>query len=392
MSKEKKGLNWDLIMKITAVFALVSVALLLSGMITRKLAEPEPTEPPAPAEPASYTIMDSFDTLVDEHVTQAHKAALEVKKVFWIEEDAEIAPKPNEGCYGEATDPKSLQWLLDDAAEILEGQELLFSTDIEIFTDSKITYYLDETIFVITWQELIDNFIYTFSEVKISHPSQFRRYLANNEFDSDYLYYVSEMSDMTNAVMASSADFYRGRRHGIIVYEGEVKRTDFSDVVDTCFIDRNGDLILVPAGELIGIEAAQAFVDEHNIDFSVAFGPILVNNGQRCESEYYYLGEANDEYPRAALCQKDKLHYVVVVANGNTVYWNGITIHTFAERVAELNCQKAYALDGGKTGAIVMKDKTLTLMKQGYERRLSDIIYFATAIPSPEEVPKPTGP
>ena len=391
MEKEKKNLNWDLILKITAVFALLSVSVLAAGHIN-KLAEPEPTEPPAPTEPPSYTIMENFDQIVDESLTEAYDAALEVKKVFWIEDDAELAPKPNESCYGEATDPKSLQWLLDDAAEILEGQELLFSTDIEIFPDSKITYYLDETIFVITWQQLIDNFIYTFSEVKVSHPSQFRRHLANNEFDSDYLYYAAEMSDATNAVMASSADHYRGRRHGIIVYEGEVKRTDFSDMVDTCFIDRNGDLILVPAGELIGMEAAQAFVDEHDIDFSVAFGPILVNNGELCTPEYYYLGEANDEYPRAALCQKDKLHYVVVIANGNTVYWKGITIRTFGERIAELNCQKAYALDGGKTGAIVMNGKTLTLMKQGYERRLSDILYFATAIPSSEEIPEPTEP
>lgn len=391
MEKEKKNINWNVILVITAVFAFLSVAVLAAGYMN-KHAEPDPTAPPEPTEPAKYTVMENFDQIIGEKLAESYDAALDVKKVFWIEDDAELAPKPNESCYGEATDPKSLQWLIDDAEEILDGQELLFSTDIEIFPDSKITYYLDETIFVITWQQLVNNYVYTFSEVKITHPSQFRRYLANNEYDSDYLYPVSKMCTMTNAVMASSADYYRGRNHGIIVYDGEVKRANFSDRVDTCFIDRNGDLILVPAGELIGMEAAQAFVDEHNIDFSVAFGPILVDNGERCEPEYYYLGESNDEYPRAALCQKDKLHYLVVVANGTSGYWRSITIHTFAEQITKLNCQKAYALDGGKTGAIAMRGKALNPLQDGYERRLSDILYFATAIPSPEEVPEPTEP
>lgn len=391
MTREKKRFNWNIILIITAVFALASVAWLVSGIIISKLAEPEPTEPPAPTEPASYTIMDNFDTIIEAHVAQAHDAALDVKKVYWIEDDAEIAPKPNENCYGETNDPSSLQWLLDDAAEILDGQEIVFSTDIEIYPNSTVTYYLDESIFVITWQQLMDNFVYTFSEVKVSHPSQFRRHLAGNEYNSDYTHPVSRMGNQTNAVMASSADYYRGRNHGIIVYQGEVKRAKYAELVDTCFIDADGNLILVPAGELVGMEAAQAFVDEHNIDFSLAFGPILVDDGVRCEPDNYYLGEVNDNYPRAALCQKDDLHYIIVVANGKDSYWNRPTIHDFANRIDELNCQKAYTLDGGRTGTIAMHGKALNPV-QGHERWITDIIYFATAIPSAEEIPEPTEP
>ena len=391
MAKERKGLNWNIILIGTIVFALLSAGFLFSGMIARNAAEPEPTEPPAPTEPASYTMMDNFDAMVDGHIAQAYDAAYGVKKVFWIDDDAETAPMPNQSCYGESNDPSSLQWLLDEAAEILDGQELIFSTDIEIYPNSTITYYLDESIFVITWQQLMDKYVYTFSEVKISHPSQFRRYLAGNEYDSDYSHSVSRMGNMTNAVMASSADFYRGRNHGIIVYEGEVKRTKHCDKVDSCFIDRDGNLILIPAGELLGDEDAQQFVDENNIDFSLAFGPILVDNGVRCEPDMYYLGEVNDHYARAALCQKDDLHYVVVVANGKDSYREAPTIHRFASRVAELGCEKAYTLDGGRTGTIAMRGKALN-PTQGGERWISDIIYFATAIPTPEEPAAPTEP
>ena len=391
MDKQKQTNKWNIILAITGIFAAIAITILISGIAARDLSEPEPTEPPAPTEPASYTLMDSFDRLIEDDINDANTAMLEVKKVYWIREDAEIAPKPNPERYGETKDPSTLQWLLDEAAEILDGQEILFRTDVEVYPDSTVTYYLDESIFVITWQQLIDNFVYTFSETKITHPSQFRRYLANNEYNSDYMHPVSRMGTMANAVMAASADYYRGRNHGIIVYQGEVKRTNYSELVDTCFVDKNGDLILVPAGELIGIEAAQKFVDENEIDFSIAFGPILVDNGVRCEPENYYLGEVNDKYPRAALCQKDDLHYIVVIANGKDGYWNRPTIHDFANRIAELNCQKAYTLDGGQTGTIAMNGKALNPV-QVFERWISDIIVFATAIPSEETLPQVTEP
>ena len=393
MTADKKRQKWTTILIISAVFAVISIVVLLSGIISRKVSQPDPTEPPIPTEPPVYAIMDDFDAKVSDDISAAYDAAYNVKKTFWIEETADVAPKPNESCYGESTDISSLQWLLDDAAELLDGQETVFSTDIEILPGSTVTYYLDDSIFAVTWQQVIDNYAYTFSEVKISHPSQFRRYLAGNEYDSDYSHPVSRMGNYANAVMASSADFYRGRNHGIIVYQGQVMRTNYSDLVDTCFIDKNGDLIFVPAGELIGMEAAQAFVDEHNIDFSLAFGPILVEDGVRCEPDMYYLGEINDKYPRVALCQKDTLHYIVVAANAKQGYFKSITIHTFAENIAKLNCEKAYALDGGKTGTIAMHGKALNPLQENHEKWISDIIYFATAIPSTDsEATEPTQP
>lgn len=392
MSKGRTKLFWNIILILTALFALASIGILAAGFISHKQEEVTVTEPPAPTEAPSYTIMETFDSLMEGTIAESYDAAVNVKKVFWIPDDAELAPKPNESCYGQTDDPASLQWLLDEASEILDGQELEFSTETEIFPGSTITYYLDDSIFVITWQEVYEKYCYTFSEIKISHPSQFRRYLAGNEYDSDYAHSVSRMCNMTNAVLAASADFYRGRNHGIIVYQGEVKRTDHSDLVDTCFIDKDGNLILVPAGEIMGMEAAQQFVDENNIDFSLAFGPILINNGERCDPDMYYLGEINKEYPRAALCQQDDLHYILVFCNKKTSnYAKSPTIRTFTNRLEALNCKMAYTLDGGKTGTVSMRGQHLNSLNDS-ERWISDIIYFATAIPSPDAPPEPTTP
>ncbi len=185
-------------------------------------------------------------------------------------------------------------------------------------------------------------------------------------------------------LIGSSADHYRGRIFGTKVYDGRVRSIELADACDVCYIDSNGDLIFSYRGEMTDMETVQKFVDEKDIQFSISFGPILVDNGVRCEPKYYALGEVNGKYARAALCQMGPLHYLVVVANSENEYFNTPTIHDFAKVIATFGCEKAYALDGGNTGAIAMNGKLMNITTFGVERNLSDIIYFCTAIPNHE--------
>ena len=133
-------------------------------------------------------------------------------------------------------------------------------------------------------------------------------------------------------------------------------------------------------GDVLTTQAAQSFVDEHEIQFSLAFGPILVEDGVRCEPQYYDLGEINSFSPRAALCQLDELHYLVVTANPEPDHPGALNIHQFAERIAQTGCQKAYTLDGGQTAAIALDGELVNYVLYGQQRPISDIIYFATAV------------
>ena len=293
--------------------------------------------------------------------------------------------EPDPDCYGTTTDPGSLQWLLKDAQWLLDGQDTLFQPDIAIMEGTEVTYYLDRTIFAVSWKQVIDNFIYTFAEVKVRDPSQFRRYLVNGEFNSRPLYTTARMAPMVNAVVASSGDYYRGRKHGIVVYEGTVYRFHAPEIMDICFVDEQGNLILKPRGSFTSKVEAQQFVDDNAVSFSLSFGPILIDNGERCEPESYAFGEINDTYPRAALCQRDDLHYVVVTANGGSRYWNYPTIHDFAENLAEMGFRAAYAIDGGNTGTIVMNDTVQNPISLSKMRAISDCLYFATAFPAEEK-------
>ena len=333
------------------------------------------------AEPVEVAIMDRYDMYINHQTGNALEGVLEVDKVYWLSDDDQVAPEPDQSKFGITDDPATLGWLLEDAAKILEGQELLFSTDLEIMPRSQVRYYLDETILAITWKQVVGNTVYTVSEVKIAHPSQFRRFLAGGEYGSPIQLTTSEMAASVNAVVASSGDFYGFRRYGIIVYDGIVRRCD-PEMVDTCYIDDQGNMLFSYRGELSNAESAQAFVDENNVRFSLAFGPVLVADGQPQQiSGNYCLGEIHGIYARSGLGQLGDLHYIMVAANGEYPYDVAVNIFDFQKQMMAFGCQQAYTLDGGQTAVIVHNNEVINRVVYGYQRNVSDIIYFATAMP-----------
>lgn len=303
-----------------------------------------------------------------------------VRKVYWIEDDAQVAPEPDPDCYGSSADPQTLQEVLNQAAWLLDGQTLYFDPNAERYQDGAARWYLDDSIFAITWKEVHDGSVYTFSEIKVSHPSQFRRHLAGGEYGSEMQYLTTEMAASVNAVVASSGDFYRFRDFGAVVYDGIARRVGGLGA-QTCYIDRSGNLHFTYAEDVDTLEDVQAFVDEHDISFSLAFGPILVDNYQLVENSWYGVGEINEGYARAALCQMGELHYIVATANTEGAYQEIPTVKMFARNIYATGCAMAYCLDGGQTAAIVMGDELINRPVYGEQRRISDIIYFATAVP-----------
>ena len=329
---------------------------------------------------ARLDVAGKYMMRVNNQISDALEGIASVKKTYWISEDAVAAPKPDPKRYGKTDDPKSLQWLLDEAEEVLEGQKLLFTTDVELLEGSEVTYYLDETILAITWKQAVQNMAVTYSEVKIMDPSQFRRFLAGGEFGSGKLLLTTEMAETVNAVVACSGDFYSYRPDGTMISGGVARRANYA-IPDLCFVDKKGDLILTRYDYLPTLEAAQKFADENEIVFSLAFGPILVKDGKRCEMLNYPVGEVDENYTRAAICQMDSLHYLFVACNREGACYYAPSINVFAQCVAETGCKQAYNLDGGQTATVVMNNELINHVNYGSQRKISDIIYFATAKP-----------
>ncbi len=354
--------------------AQLNVAQDLADYVANALADTRnvllAAERPKPQEPG----------IPEEEVPQETVKIEPVRKRYWIEEGTLVAPEPNQSCYGETEDPSTLGWLLEEAAWILEGQQLYFDLNVQIFSGSKVMYYLDDSIFAITWKEVHDGSVYTFSEVKISHPSQFRRYLAGGEYGSNFQFKTTEMAQSVNAVVASSGDFYRHRDFGAVVYEGQAKRVE-GTYAETCYIDGDGDMHFTYAEDVLTVQEVQDFVDKHNIQFSLAFGPVLVDQYEVIPHTWYGVGEITEGYARAALCQMGDLHYIVATANTEGPWQEIPTVALFQKHIAATGCRMAYCLDGGQTAAIVMNDQLINRPVYGEQRKISDIIYFATAVP-----------
>lgn len=342
------------------------------------------TEEPAEKTVAAETLATTYQTEVTELLEQAVSGETEAAKpVYKILDPTGPGPLPNPECYGEVEDPADLQWLLEEAQELLDGQSLYFSTDVELLPESTVRYYLDDTILAITWKQRVENTAFTFAEVKLLHPSQFRRHLSGEAFGSGKLSLTSEMAQSVNAVVGCSGDYYSYRRRGLTIVDGKAEKY-VKGLPDTCYINGEGDLILERDQEFADLEAVQAYADENDIRFSLSFGPILVKDGENVCPKGYDLGEVKERYSRAAICQMDKLHYLYIAAGMEGSASSLMTMRTFSKHVAETGCKQAYALDGGQTTTIVLNNQVINHVNYGSERKISDIIYFATAIPEGE--------
>ena len=355
------------------LIAMTGLAFLLYNTSNRDAFDIQSNSDSTPSIPVESYLAENLDAVQEEIMI--------LPKTFWINE-GELPPLPNQDCFGEAEDPASLQWLLDEAKPLLNGQDTLFTTETEIHDGSKVHYYLDDSIMAIVWKENINNYIYTIAEVKVSSPSQFIRKISDDRVGSVTLYTTTQFAEMLNDVLTCSADYYMCREYGIVVYDGKAEYFYNGHSADTCFVDRDGNLILMPKGSFYDIESVQQFVDENNIEFSLAFGPILVNNGVQSNPDFYGLGEPTEKYPRTAIGQDGDLHYFFVCANHEDTFTTSVTIPQFAETLATFGVDKFYTLDGGQTGAIALNDQQINTPWHGAQRRVTDVVYFATAVPN----------
>ena len=328
-------------------------------------------------------LVGKLDVFMNNSASDALENVAYIRKIYTIPESDLVAPKPDQSKFGSTTDPAVVQAVVDSAAELLEGQELIWNPDIVLMEGSEIEYYCDETILVIAWKEAINNSACSFVEVKIAHGSQLRRALSDNTYGSSVYMYPTQMAQNANAVVAINGDFYGHRSCGITVYQRQLYRFNPRSL-ESCFFTASGDMIFTHVGELSTEDDVKRFVQDNDITFSVSFGPILVENGEKKTTNTYLVGEVDIQYSRAAIGQVDKLHYLLMSINEEGVYKNRVTINQAADLIYAKGVPNAYALDGGQTATIVMNGETFNRPDWGNERIMTDIIYFATAIPGEE--------
>ena len=293
-------------------------------------------------------------------------------------------PLPDPAAYRVFDSPYDALSLLEqpDAQRLIGGQRVDFDPDAALCGRPVYTY-LDETILVLIWQQDEHGAVGTFEEVFLADASQLRRKLVDDTFENTRQLYPTALAAEAKAVAALSGDFYNSGRatYGLLVYDGVLRRSCLY-AGQSCLFDRNGDMLLCYENDFASDEEVQAFVDANGVSFSLAFGPCLIDRGQDVTPFDYPIGEVRDTYARCALGQLGPLHYLAMTINCESPdHYVYVTLRQAADSMIAHGCYNAYTLDGGQTGSILMGSELINPVQFGVERTMSDIVYFATALP-----------
>lgn len=248
------------------------------------------------------------------------------------------------------------------------------------YDGSPIDYYLDNTIEVKCWKEKIDGTIFNFAEVEIAHPSQFRRKLVDDVISKKHLAYPLNIFKEMNGVVGMSSDYCAYRSYGIIVQYGNMVRSTSNGMLDIMIYDKDGNLSYIRDKDYKKSE----YYESSDVVYTFAFGPMLVDDYKINKSDRldnYILGQVKKVYPRAAIGQFGYDRHYLLCTVDKTPSVHGTTVRRFAEVMQEKGVRFAYNMDGGQTAALMYHNELFNKVAYGGQREVSDILFFATAIP-----------
>ena len=328
------------------------------------------------------------DAAAEKLFAEATAELTYVRKQYSLPEGTLRGPKPIAENFGSTRDKSEIRALLErpEAKALIGDQSLAWNESIELLDDTPIRYYLDETILVLTWQELTANAVGTYSEVFIADGSQIIRRIGGDRIGSEELKAISVFAGDSNAVLAHSADFYRFvyRDYGAIVYQRELYRFNQRDC-DSCFFTADGDMLFAYAGQFEDEEDCRNFIAENDVVFSVAFGPVIIDNGVDVMPSRYRYGEIDDTYARSAIGMLGEHHYLTMDINRSPIHYNLATLRQAVDAMLAHGCVKAYTFDGGQTAETFLGGEVINPLQNPWEKPVSDAICFVSAYPDDGE-------
>lgn len=198
---------------------------------------------------------------------------------------------------------------------------------------------------------------------------------------SDSRYFMEELCEAGNAIVAISGDFWYQNAH-IAVRGGELlKRLDSAEN-DFCVMYTDGSMKCFPGSALPDFEVTEDVYQVWN------FGPSLLDdNGHALES----FGTKRDiagQNPRSSIGYYEPGHYCFVVCdgrvhvnyNGERVKSYGFTLRDLSALYEKLGCVCAYNLDGGDSayayfdGEVIRQDYSRAHSDDEEPRKIYDII------------------
>ncbi len=251
------------------------------------------------------------------------------------------------------------------------------------------TTYEDPTIRVQLEEHWVKKTRCLVARIWIADPSQLRTAPAY-DFARDQEADVVDMARRVNAIAAINGDYYaywRQHQGGYLIRQGTMYLDKVIVTRDVLLIDDQGDFTIVQNSTTDKIAAA---VEGKRIVNSFNFGPGLIVDGVRLDKEYdAKYNRSSEKHQRSAICQLEKGsgEYLLAVCEGMwTDPESGLTMREWVDFLESLGgITNAYNLDGGNSTALVFHGEKLNEQGNPHHRKLSDIIYFASACGAEEE-------
>ena len=327
----------------------------------------------------------SFETELHNGKSRALDGLVFIRKRYQIPEGT-LAPAPDPSRYGSSRDPAAVRAVVDGAAILLDGQATVWNEEIELFPDTEFSWYYDDSILAICWKELIGGKCCTFAEVKLADGSQLQHKITDDTYDSRRREYGSRLAEEAHAVVASNGDFYAFRPYGITVWRRQLYRCELTHL-DACFITAGGDMLMAPKKSFASQQDVENYIADNDVVFSLAFGPILIRDGELQPVTDYLVGEVREDYSRSLLGMTGELHYLVMTVNFDKNVFHTAKLAEAQRILYDKGCVQGYALDGGQTAEIWMNGTILNHVDWGSERPVSDMLCFVSAVPEEGRAP-----
>ena len=259
---------------------------------------------------------------------------------------------------------------------------------LDVAYSNKIMVYEDPTIRVERFAPTHDTTTliqYYAVDIQVQDPSQVRTASADpTSFTSTRVVQPFKIAGRVNAVFAIDGDYCADdsvESTKYVMRQGIVFRNSVEPKLDMLLIDEEGDMHIIPAGpELETMDKSQ--INGKAVWNAFQFGPGLVIDGTPVPDEYILDENHSPKFAepaggalRMCLVQRGKLHYMAICPRYHT------NLHQLRELVLSVapDCTNAYVLDGGGSAQLIFLGKTLNIAKGKDPRKLSDIIYFASA-------------
>ena len=245
------------------------------------------------------------------------------------------------------------------------------------------TEYQDETIHVIVEEQMAGDLPCHIVRVKIEDPSQIRTCMSKDNYDDRTYVKAETMAEHVNAIAAVNGDFFKYYYEiGYVVRQQVEYRRMCDGTRDVLIIDDLGDFhyVLMATNESLASFLENEFPKDRKVINSFTFGPVLAIDGEPFTQTITDLYQSRYKMQRVAIVQLDTLEYAIVECDGKSDASYGMSLNEFAEYIAQLfpECKVAYNLDGGGSTNVIFNNERIH--KNLDLRKISDIIYFASAL------------